>query len=72
MKKKPRDFHVVIERDEEGWLIASVPQIPGCYTQAKTYDTLMKRVREAIEACLGVAGVVPEKSEFVGVQRVMV
>jgi hypothetical protein len=32
----------------------------------------MKRVREAIEACLGVAGVVPEKSEFVGVQRVMV
>lgn len=72
MKKKPRDFHVVIERDEEGWLVASVPQIPGCHTQAKTYDTLMKRIREAIEACLGVEGVEPDKSEFVGVQRVMV
>ena len=53
MKKKPRDFHVVIEPDEDGWLVASVPQLPGCHTQAKTYDTLMKRVREAIEACLG-------------------
>lgn len=53
MKKKPRDFHVVIERDEDGWLVASVPQLRGCHTQAKTYYTLMKRVREAIEACLG-------------------
>ncbi len=72
MKKKPRDFHVVIERDEDGWLVASVPQIPGCHTQAKTYDTLMKRVREAIEACLSVSDVIPEKTEFVGVQRVVV
>ena len=72
MKKKLRDFHVVIERDEDDWLVASVPQIPGCYTQAKTYDTLMKRIREAIEVCLGVEGVEPEKTEFVGVQCVKV
>ena len=72
MKKKLRDFHVVIERDEDGWLVASVPQISGCYTQAKTYDTLMKRIREAIEVCLGVEGVEAEKTEFVGVQCVKV
>ena len=72
MMSKARDFHVVIERDEDGWLVATVPQIPGCYTQAKTHDTLLKRVREAIEACLEAGGVVPGKSEFVGVQRVLV
>jgi predicted RNase H-like HicB family nuclease len=64
MKKKPRDFHVVIERDEDGWLVASVPQLPGCHTQAKTYDTLMKRIREAIEACLGGCDHVPVQIEF--------
>ena len=67
-----RQFDVIVEKDSAGYFVASVPVLPGCHTQAKTYDTLMKRVREAIEACLGVAGVEPEKSEFVGVQRVMV
>ena len=53
MMKQRRKFTVVIERDEEGFYIATVPSLRGCNTQAKTLDTLMKRVREAIEACLG-------------------
>ena len=72
MKRKAQEFHILVERDEDGWLVASVPQLPGCHTQAKSYDTLMKRVREAIEVWLDVSDEPPEKSEFVGVQRLTV
>lgn len=65
-----REFSVVIERDEEGWLVASVPSLRGCHTQAKSMDTLLKRIREAIELCLEVEQ--PNAVEFVGVQRVTV
>ena len=50
--KNQRKFTVVIERDEEGYYVATVPALHGCHTQAKTLDTLMRRVREAIELCL--------------------
>ena len=49
---RERAFNVVIERDAAGWLIASVPELRGCHTQAKSLDVLMKRIREAIELCL--------------------
>ena len=45
-------FDVVIERDEEGLYVASVPELPGCPTQAQSLDALMERIREAIELCL--------------------
>lgn len=69
--RKSREFDVVIERDEEGFLVASVPQLAGCHTQAKSLDVLMKRIREAIGACLD-AGQKPTGEAFVGVQRVAV
>ena len=49
-----REFNVIIERDSEGYYVASVPELPGCHTQARSLDTLMKRIREAIELCLEV------------------
>jgi predicted RNase H-like HicB family nuclease len=42
----------VIERDEEGWYVGSVPAIRGCHTQARSLDELMERLEEAIAACL--------------------
>lgn len=47
-----RAFNVIIERDSEGYYVASVPELRGCHTQAKSLDALMKRIREAIELCL--------------------
>ena len=47
-----RTFNVVIEQDTEGMYVASVPDLPGCHTQAKSLDTLMKRIREVIALCL--------------------
>ena len=67
-----RAFNVVIERDSEGYYVASVPELRGCHTQAKSLDTLMRRVREAIELCLQVQGQARPSFEFVGVQRVLV
>jgi predicted RNase H-like HicB family nuclease len=69
-KRKPTgEFHVVIERDEAGNLVASVPGLHGCHTQARTMDQLLKRVREAIAVCLEDEGQRPS-SEFVGIQRI--
>jgi predicted RNase H-like HicB family nuclease len=45
-------FAVLVERDEDGYYVASVPELPGCHTQAKTLDELTKRIKEAIEAYL--------------------
>jgi predicted RNase H-like HicB family nuclease len=65
-----REFNVVIEKDEEGYFVASVPALRGCHTQAKSLDVLIKRIREAIELCLEVEE--PVSNEFVGVQRIAV
>ncbi len=67
-----REFSIIIERDEEGFYVASVPELRGCHTQAKSLNTLMKRVKEAIDLCLEVEGDVPRSSQFVGVQRILV
>jgi len=68
----PRAFNVIIERDSEGYYVATVPELRGCHTQAKSLDTLMKRIREAIELCLEVEEERIAPPEFVGVQRISV
>ena len=68
--KMTREFNVVIERDEDGYFVASVPELRGCHTQAKSLDVLMKRVKEAIQLCLEVEE--PVSNEFIGIQRVAV
>ena len=45
-------FTVIVERDEDGVLVARVPSLKGCHTFANTWDELHERVREVIELCL--------------------
>ena len=52
-------------------MIASVPELKGCHTQAKSLDELMERIKEAIELCLEVESDY-EQNEFIGVQRIAV
>jgi predicted RNase H-like HicB family nuclease len=66
----PHEFDVVVEKDQAGWYVASVPALRGCHTQAKSLDLLMKRIREAIALCLEIEE--PSTNQFVGVQRVTV
>ncbi|HQX46081.1 MAG TPA: type II toxin-antitoxin system HicB family antitoxin [Steroidobacteraceae bacterium] len=67
-----RQFDVVVERDSEGYFVASVPALPGCHTQARSLDELTERIREAIELCLEIEGSDVPSLDFVGVQRVTV
>jgi predicted RNase H-like HicB family nuclease len=67
-----QQFDVVIEQDEDGYYVASVPRLPGCHTQARSLDELMVRIKEAILLCLEDVAEESESLEFVGVQRVSV
>jgi predicted RNase H-like HicB family nuclease len=67
-----REYSVVIEKDSEGYLVASVPQLPGCHTQAKSFDQLMDRIKEAIELCLEEYGDTQVPNEFMGIQKVLI
>jgi len=42
-----KEFNVVVERDREGYYVASIPELKGCHTQARSLDELMERIREA-------------------------
>lgn len=67
-----REFDVLIERDSEGYYVATVPALRGCHAQAHSLDQLMDRAREAIQLCLEVEGDDAQQLDFVGVQRVAV
>lgn len=69
-KSREREFSVIVERDAEGYYVASVPELHGCHTQARSLDKLMERIREAIALCLEVECGVSAETEFVGVQRI--
>ena len=43
-----RAYNVIIEKDEDGYFVATVPELPGCHTQAKSLDELNQRIKEAI------------------------
>jgi len=39
---------MIVETGTDGYLISSVLELPGCHTQARTYDELIERTKEAI------------------------
>jgi len=67
-----RDFNVIVEQDEDGFYVASVPALPGCHTQAQSLDVLMERVREAIALHLEDPALDAPHLDLVGIQRVTV
>ena len=67
-----RKYTVIIEKDEEGWLVSEVIELPGCHTQAKSMDELLKRTKEAIQAYLETEEKPDISEEFIGVQQIEV
>ncbi len=63
-------FTVIVEQGEDGYLISDVVELPGCHTQAKTYDKLIERTKEAISLYLVVQGMPKETSKFLSLQQV--
>jgi predicted RNase H-like HicB family nuclease len=62
-------FTVIVEQGEDGYLISDVMELPGCHTQAKTYDELIERTKEAISLYLEVQGMPKETSKFLSLQQ---
>jgi len=50
---KVYDLSVLIEKDEDGYYVATVPALKSCYTQAKTLEELYPRIKEVVVLCLG-------------------
>ncbi len=71
MSKRNDPFTVLVEQDDEGYFVATVPELRGCHTQAKSLDVLMRRVTEAITLCLADSPRGPRRT-FVAVQQVQV
>lgn len=67
-----REYYVVIERDEDGYLVGEVPGLRACYAQGKTLDELMENMREVISLCVEDTDADDVQLEFVGVQKVLV
>lgn len=49
------NFKILLEQDEDNCFIASVPAVPGCYSQGKTYEEALINIKEALELALEVA-----------------
>lgn len=43
------DIKVMIEKDEDGYYIATVPALPGCISQGKSEKQALQNIRAAIE-----------------------
>lgn len=63
-------FTVIVEQGEYGYLISEVVELPGCHTQAKSYDELIKRTKEAISLYLEVKKTEEIKTKFLSLQQV--
>ena len=50
------EYTIVIEKDEDGYYVGSVPALPGCHTQGTSMDQLLERMQEAIALWLEVEG----------------
>jgi len=72
MQQKLLNFTVLIEQDEDGIYVANVPDIPGCYTQGRTVEQAMERIREAIQVCLEADDEEILPMKFIGVQQLEV
>ncbi len=43
---------VVIERGEDGFYVVECPLLRGCYTQGRTLEEALQRLKEVINLCL--------------------
>lgn len=67
-----RKYTVVVEKDREGWFVSEVVELPGCHTQAKTFDELMERTKEAIKGYLETFKDTEPEEKFIGIQQIEV
>jgi len=62
LKKKVLQYTAVFEPAQKGGYTASVPSLPGCYTQGDTFEETLENIKEATSLYLEV--VQEMKEEF--------
>ena len=69
-----KTYKVIVERGMDGYFIAEVPELPGCYTQGKTMKELMSNIKEAIELYIESMRELKKKPQktFLGIKEVVV
>jgi len=67
-----KTYNIIVEQGIDGYLISSVIELPGCHTQAKTYDELFNRTKEAIELYLDEKKGFKPLNRFVSLQQISV
>jgi len=72
MERQVLDFTVIIEQDEDGIYVATAPEIDGCYTQGKTLQEALDRIKEAIEVCLEGDKEEVNPMTFIGIQKIKI
>ena len=66
-----KEFNIIIEKGEDGYLISEVVELSGCHTQAKSLDELMKRTKEAISLYTEYGEEIATE-RFLGIQKLAV
>ena len=68
-----QEFNMIIEKGEDGYLISEIVELPGCHTQAKSFDELIKRTKEAISLYLKCQKEPIKMNEkLIGIQKIAV
>lgn len=71
------NYRVIIEQDEDGKFVASVPALQGCYTEGDTFEDAMKNIEDVIKLHVAARkdrGLLPDDSntEFIGVKNITI
>ncbi len=67
-----KEFNIIIEQGEDGYLLSEVIELPGCHTQAKSFDQLLKRTKEVISLYLECMKPETVEQKFLGIQKIAV
>lgn len=65
-------FTLLVEQGNDGYLVGEVVELPGCRSQAKTRNELVKRIKKAIQLYLEQEPNPAVKPKFLGVQKIQV
>lgn len=72
---KVLNYRVLVEQDEDGIFVVSVPTLQGCYTEGNTYEEAINKIKELIKMHLEIKGGTTSDdslTEFVGIKNISI
>lgn len=74
MRTLRKNYSFLITKGTDNYYIATVPELPGVFTQAKELSDIFPRVKEAIEVYLETLesekNIIPDGIKFIGVNQI--